>query len=337
MPHHELLEKLFNGQCLSQTESHTLFHHIMLGELSPEQLAGALIALKSRKETAAEIAGAVTATLDNAAPFPRPDYPFADIVGTGGDGANTINISTTSAIVAATMGFKIAKHGSRSVSSQTSASDLLTALGVNIGINADTARQALDEIGLCFLFAPHYHSGFKHAVPVRQALKTRTLFNILGPLVNPARPPHQLLGVYCPSLLQPYAETAKTLGHQHSIVVHGSGLDEVAVHGETQVAEIKQGQIDYFTLTPDDFGVKYHPLDRLKGGEPHQNAEKILDLLQGRGEQAHIDAVAVNVALLMRLFGKHDLKQNVQQVYAVLTSGKAFATLQRLVQYNAMT
>lgn len=337
MQHNELLERLFNGHSLTQDQAHSLFQHIMRGKLSPEQLAGALITLKVRTETAAEIAGAVTATLENAMPFSRPDYPFADIVGTGGDGANTINISTTSAIVAATMGFKIAKHGSRSVSSQTGASDLLTALGVEVSINADTARQALDEIGLCFLFAPQYHSGFKHAIPVRQALKTRTLFNILGPLVNPARPPHQLLGVYSPSLIQPYAETVKRLGHQHSLVVHGSGLDEVAVHGETQVAEIKQGHIEYFTLTPEDFGVARHSLDALKGGEPHQNAEKILALLQGKGEKAHIDAVAVNVAMLMRLFGEADLKQNVQRVQAVLTSGKAFATLQKLVQYKPMT
>ncbi|MBF0785213.1 anthranilate phosphoribosyltransferase [Muribacter muris] len=337
MQHNELLERLFNGHSLTQAQAHALFQHIMRGELSSEQLAGALIALKVRTETAAEIAGAVTATLENAMPFPRPDYPFADIVGTGGDGANTINISTTSAIVAAAMGFKIAKHGSRSVSSQTGASDLLTALGVEVSINADTARQALDEIGLCFLFAPQYHSGFKHAIPVRQALKTRTLFNILGPLVNPARPPHQLLGVYSPSLIQPYAETVKRLGHQHSLVVHGSGLDEVAVHGETQVAEIKQGHIEYFTLTPEDFGVARHSLDALKGGEPHQNAEKILALLQGKGEKAHIDAVAVNAAMLMRLFGEADLKQNVQRVQAVLTSGKAFATLQKLVQYKPMT
>lgn len=334
MPHEKLLEKLFSNQTLTQNEAHSLFHRIMHGDLSNEQLAGALIALKLRGETVAELAGAVTATIENAQVFPRPDYPFADIVGTGGDGQNTINISTASSIVAATMGFPIAKHGSRGVSSKTGASDVLSALGINVAVPASTARQALDEIGLCFLFAPHYHLGFKHAIPVRQALKTRTIFNILGPLVNPARPKHQLLGVYSPDLLQPYAETVQMLGHQHTIVVHGSGLDEVAVHGETQVAEIEQDAIHYYTLTPADFGVPIHPISALRGGEPTENAEKIKALLQGQGEAAHIDAVAVNVALLMKLFGYNDLKANVQQVKSTLHSGKAFETLQKLSQYS---
>lgn len=333
MPHQHL-EKLFSNQALNQAEAHSLFNHIMQGNLSPEQLAGALIALKLRGETVEEIAGAVTATLENAQTYPRPDYPFADIVGTGGDGQNTINISTASSIVAATMGFPIAKHGSRGVSSKTGASDVLSALGINVAISAETARRALDEIGLCFLFAPNYHLGFKHAVPVRQALKTRTIFNILGPLVNPARPKHQLLGVYSPDLLKPYAETVQRLGHQHTIVVHGSGLDEVAVHGETQVAEIHAGKIDYYTLSPEDFGVERHSLAALRGGEPTENAEKIKALLQGKGEVAHIDAVAVNVALLMKLFGHNDLKANVQQIKTTLASGKAFETLSKLSQYS---
>ncbi|MDH2999150.1 anthranilate phosphoribosyltransferase [Pasteurellaceae bacterium LFhippo2] len=333
MQHEQLLEKIFNRQTLSQSESHALFQQLMQGNLSNEQLAGLLIALKLRGETVDEIAGAVTATLENAQPFPTPDYPFTDIVGTGGDGANTINISTASAIVAATLGIKVAKHGSRSVSSKTGASDVLTALGINVNINAETARKALDETGICFLFAPQYHQGFKYAIPVRQALKTRTLFNILGPLVNPARPKHQLLGVYSPDLIKPYAETVKALGHQHTIVVHGSGLDEVAIHGETQVAEIENGEINYFTLTPEDFGVERHPLEALKGGEPAENAAKITALLQGKGEPAHIDAVAVNVAMLMRLFGERDLKENVKKVKSLLATNKAFETLQKLAQY----
>lgn len=328
-----LLEQLFNRQTLSQTESHFLFQQIMQGKLSNEQLAAALIALKMRGETVDEIAGAVMATIENAQPFPRPDYPFADIVGTGGDGHHTINISTASAIVAASMGLKVAKHGSRSVSSKTGSSDVLTSLGINVAMTAETARQALDQIGICFLFAPQYHLGFKHAVPVRQALKTRTIFNILGPLVNPARPKHQLLGVYSPDLIKPYAETVKALNHQHTLVVHGAGLDEVAVHGETQVAEIKNGEIHYFTLTPEDFGIERHSLETLKGGEPAENAEKITALLQGRGEPAHIDSVAVNVAMLMRLFGEADLKANVAKVKAHLATDLAYQRLQKLATF----
>ncbi|MEG9487198.1 anthranilate phosphoribosyltransferase [Mannheimia indoligenes] len=330
----KLLDKLFANQALTQAESHALFSEVVKGNLSNEQLAAALIALKLRGETVEEIAGAATAALENANLFPTPDYPFADIVGTGGDGHNTINISTTAAFVAATMGYKIAKHGNRSVSSKTGSSDVLTQLGINVGISPETARLALDETNICFLFAPTYHSGFKYAAPVRQALKTRTLFNILGPLINPAHAKRQLLGVYSPELVKVYAETVKTLGCEHTIVVHGSGLDEVAVHGETLVAEIQNGQIDYYTLSSEDFGVPRYSLDDLKGGEPAENAEKITSILKGKGEAAHIDAVAVNVALLMKLFGKSDLKANVAEIKTTLASGKVFETLSKLSQYN---
>ena len=329
----QLLEQLYNGKTLSKEESAVIFNAIMQGELNNEQIAAMLIALKVRGATIEELSGAVSASLQNAKSFPRPDYPFADIVGTGGDGQNTINISTASAIVAASMGAKVAKHGNRSVSSKSGASDVLTALGVNVNVTPEQARQALDDIGVCFLFAQQYHSGFKHVAPVRAALKTRTLFNILGPLINPARPTYHLLGVYAPELVKTYAETAVALGHQHTFVVHGAGLDEVAVHGETQVAEIKNGKIDYFTLTPEDFGLKIQSLESLRGGEPQENAQYLTALLQGKGKSEHANAVAANVALLLKLFGHDDLKQNVQNVLTHLASGKAFETLQHLTRY----
>ena len=333
MQHNQLLEQLYSGHSLSTSESTALFNAVIQGELSNEQIAAMLIALKVRGANTEEITGAVAASLQNAKAFPRPDYPFADIVGTGGDGQNTINISTTSAIVAASMGAKVAKHGNRSVSSKSGASDVLTALCVNVNVTPEQARQALDEIGVCFLFAQQYHSGFRHVAPVRAALKTRTIFNILGPLINPARPTYHLLGVYASELVKTYAETAVALEHQHSFVVHGSGLDEVALHGETQVAEIKNGKIEYFTLTPEDFGLKTQSLETLRGGEPQENAQMLTALLQGKGKAEHANAVAANTALLLKLFGHDDLKQNVQNVLAHLASGKAFETLQKLTTY----
>ena len=333
MQHNPLLEKLYSGHSLSTSESTALFNAVIQGELSNEQIAAMLIALKVRGANTEEITGAVAASLQNAKAFPHPNYSFADIVGTGGDGQNTINISTASAIVAASMGAKVAKHGNRSVSSKSGASDVLTALGVNVNVTPEQARQALDEIGVCFLFAQQYHSGFRHVAPVRAALKTRTIFNILGPLINPARPTYHLLGVYAPELVKTYAETAVALGHQHSFVVHGSGLDEVALHGETQVAEIKNGKIEYFTLTPEDFGLKTQSLESLRGGEPQENAQMLTALLQGKGKTEHANAVAANTALLLKLFGHDDLKQNVQNVLAHLASGKAFETLQKLATY----
>lgn len=333
MQHEQLLEQLYNGKPLNQSGSAVIFNAIMQGELNNEQIAAMLIALKVRGATIDEISGAVSASLQNAKPFPRPDYPFADIVGTGGDGQNTINISTASCITAAAMGAKVAKHGNRSVSSKSGASDVLTALGVNVNISPETARQALDEIGVCFLFAQQYHSGFRHVAPVRAALKTRTIFNILGPLINPARPNYSLLGVYAPELVKTYAETAVALGHEHTFVVHGSGLDEVALHDETQVAEVKNGKIHYFTLTPEDFGLKAQSLESLRGGEPQENAQMLTALLQGKGKPEHANAVAANTALLLKLFGHDDLKQNTQNVLETLASGKGFETLQKLTQY----
>ena len=333
MQHNQLLEQLYSGHSLSTSESTALFNAVIQGELSNEQIAAMLIALKVRGANTEEISGAVAASLQNAKAFPYPNYPFADIVGTGGNGQNTINISTTSAIVAASMGAKIAKHGNRSVSSKSGASDVLTALGVNVNVTPEQARQALDEIGVCFLFAQQYHSGFRHVAPVRAALKTRTIFNILGPLINPARPTYHLLGVYVPELVKTYAETAVALEHQHSFVVHGSGLDEVALHGETQVAEIKNGKIEYFTLTPEDFGLKTQSLESLRGGEPQENTQYLTALLQGKGKAEHANAVAANTALLLKLFGHDDLKQNVQNVLAHLVSGNAFKTLQKLTTY----
>ena len=333
MQHNQLLEQLYSGHSLSTSESTALFNAVIQGELSNEQIAAMLIALKVRGANTEEITGAVAASLQNAKAFPHPNYTFADIVGTGGDGQNTINISTVSAIVAASMGAKVAKHGNRSVSSKSGASDVLTALGVNVNVTPEQARQALDEIGVCFLFAQQYHSGFRHVASVRAALKTRTIFNILGPLINPARPTYHLLGVYASELVKTYAETSVALGHQHSFVVHGSGLDEVALHGETQVAEIKNGKIEYFTLTPEDFGLKTQSLESLRGGEPQENAQYLTALLQGKGNAEHANAVAANTALLLKLFGHDDLKQNVQNVLAHLASGKAFETLQKLTTY----
>ncbi|CFQ55137.1 anthranilate phosphoribosyltransferase [Yersinia aleksiciae] len=319
-----LLEKLFRSESLSQQESQQLFAAIVRGELEASQLAAALISMKVRGETPAEIAGAAQALLADAQPFPRPDYLFADIVGTGGDGTNSINISTASAFVAASCGVKVAKHGNRSVSSRSGSSDLLAAFGIRLDMSAEQSRLALDELGVCFLFAPQYHTGFRHAMPVRQQLKTRTLFNVLGPLINPARPPLALIGVYSPELVLPIAQTLKVLGYQRAAVVHGGGMDEVAIHAPTQVAELNNGNIESYELTPEDFGLNRYTLDSLQGGAPEENRDILARLLQGKGEPAHAAAVAANVALLLKLHGQENLRHNAQQALEMIHSGQAF-------------
>ncbi|EBO6932358.1 bifunctional anthranilate synthase glutamate amidotransferase component TrpG/anthranilate phosphoribosyltransferase TrpD [Salmonella enterica] len=319
-----ILEKLYQAQTLTQQESHQLFSAVVRGELKPEQLAAALVSMKIRGEHPNEIAGAATALLENAAPFPRPEYLFADIVGTGGDGSNSINISTASAFVAAACGLKVAKHGNRSVSSKSGSSDLLAAFGINLDMNADKSRQALDELGVCFLFAPKYHTGFRHAMPVRQQLKTRTLFNVLGPLINPAHPPLALIGVYSPELVLPIAETLRVLGYQRAAVVHSGGMDEVSLHAPTIVAELHEGEIKSYQLTAEDFGLTPYHQDQLAGGTPEENRDILTRLLQGKGDAAHEAAVAANVAMLMRLHGQEDLKANAQTVLDVLRNGTAY-------------
>lgn len=261
-----LLNKLFGAQVLSQSESQSLFNAIIRGELTESQLAAVLISMKIRGEQPAEIAGAALACLENAQPFPRPDYAFSDIVGTGGDGANSINISTASAFVAAECGIKVAKHGNRSVSSRSGSSDLLAAFGISLEMSAQNARDTLDDLGVCFLFAPQYHSGFRHAAPVRSQLKTRTLFNVLGPLINPARPSIALIGVYQAELVKPIAETLQMLGFTRAAVVHSGGMDEVSLHAPTDVAELNHGKLSYYQLNADDFGLIPYALTDLAGG-----------------------------------------------------------------------
>lgn len=319
-----ILEKLYQAQPLTQDESYRLFSATITGQLEPTQLAAVLIAMKVRGESPQEIAGAAQALLADARPFPRPDYAFADIVGTGGDGSNSINISTASAFVAATCGLKVAKHGNRSVSSKSGSSDLLAAFGINLDMPAEQARAALDALNVCFLFAPQYHPGFRHAMPVRQQLKTRTLFNVLGPLINPARPPLAVIGVYSPQLVEPIAQTLRVLGYQRAAVVHGGGMDEVALHSATQVAELRDGEITRYQLTPEDFGFRFQPQEALAGGTPEENRDILTRLLQGNGEQAHEQAVAVNVAMLLKVFGNEDLRDNAARAIDAIRSGQAY-------------
>ncbi|NUU66598.1 anthranilate phosphoribosyltransferase [Enterobacteriaceae bacterium BIT-l23] len=325
-----ILEKLFQSRILSRDESHRLFSAIVRGELEQTQLAAALISMKVRGEDPVEIAGAASALLEDAQPFPRPDYRFADIVGTGGDGSNSINISTASAFVAAAAGMKVAKHGNRSVSSRSGSSDLLAAFGIRLDMSAEASRQALDELGVCFLFAPQYHTGFRHAMPVRQQLKTRTLFNVLGPLINPAHPPLALIGVYSPELVLPIAETLKVLGYQRAAVVHSGGMDEVSLHADTQVAELKDGKIDSYQLSAADFGLKGYAKQALAGGTPEENRDILTRLLQGKGEEAHACAVAANVAMLMRLHGQENLRENASHALEVIHSGAAWSRVAAL-------
>lgn len=329
----EILETLYRGEDLTLQQSQQAFDSIVKGDMDPLVLSSLLTALKIKGEQPSEIAGAAQALLNNAAPFPTPDYEFADIVGTGGDGYNTINISTTSAFVAASLGVKVAKHGNRSVSSKSGSSDLLAALGVNIEMSPEKARECLDELNLCFLYAPQYHAGIRHAMPIRKALRTRTLFNVLGPLINPAHPTMEVMGVYDRSLLKPIVETFRKMGMKKAMVIYGAGLDEVAVHGSTDVAELNGDDIRYYQLTPGSFGINEYQINDLEGGTPEENQVITEQLLQGQGKAAHIDAVAANVAVLLKLAGRVDnVAEGVALAKAEMNSKRPLELVRRLAE-----
>ena len=330
-----LLTQLVEGQSLSQAQSEQFFSEMIKGDIEPVQLASVLTALKIKGETPEEIAGAAVAIRQSATAFPVQESAVADCVGTGGDGANTINISTTAAILAAACGLKMAKHGNRSVSSMSGSADLLEALGVNLTMTPQTASQCLAQANLCFLYAPAYHPGFKHAAPVRKAMGIRTLFNILGPLVNPAKPSVMLLGVYIPELIDTIAKALTLTGVKRAWVVHGNGLDEIALHGTTVLTEINNGELTEKTITPEDFGLPVYSLDAIKGGTPAENAEYIKAILSGNGEEAHNAAVVINCAALLYLHNKADsLKEAASIAAEVLASGKASDTLATLVNVS---
>ncbi|GIU49655.1 anthranilate phosphoribosyltransferase [Shewanella sairae] len=328
-----LIETLYQGDSLTRAQAKALFSQIIQGEMNEVTMAGMLVAMKMRGETIDEISGAADALRAAAKAFPTPSEAtvkqgIVDIVGTGGDGHNTINISTTAAFVAAAAGAKVAKHGNRSVSSKSGSSDLLAQFGIDLTMAPETARDCLDELGLCFLFAPHYHGGVAHAVPVRQALKTRTLFNVLGPLINPSRPDFMLLGVYSPELVAPIAEVVKALGIKRAMVVHGSGLDEVALHGDTLVNELKDGAIIEYTITPAMLGVTEAKLTDLEGGAPDENAAYTRAILQGTGQSAHMNAVAINAGCALYVAGVcDDIKSGTALALETINSGKAYQLL----------
>ncbi|NQY87816.1 MAG: anthranilate phosphoribosyltransferase [Colwellia sp.] len=330
-----ILSTLVDGQDLDQQTMTAFFEQMLNGETDPILLASVLTALKIKGETPAEISGAAIAIKAAATKFPPQKNSVADCVGTGGDGANTINISTTAAILAAACGLKMAKHGNRSVSSMSGSADLLEAFGVNLTMSPATASNCLDKANLCFLYAPAYHSGFKHAAAVRKTMGVRTLFNILGPLANPAYPNIMLLGVYTPELLMPMAEALQLTGVERAFVVYGSGLDEIALHGDTQVIEIKDKKLIERTISPQDFGLKNYSLEQIKGGSPQENADIIKAILSGKGQEAHNAAVIINCAALLYLHDKaKDLSAAAQLASEVLKSGKGLATLELLVSLS---
>ncbi|MEI6806976.1 MAG: anthranilate phosphoribosyltransferase [Myxococcaceae bacterium] len=306
-----------------------MIEQIIAGKISEEEIKRFLLDLKARGETSEDLANAARALLKAATPFPRPDYEFADLVGTGGDEQGTLNISTAAAFVVAQMGLPVAKHGNKSVSSKCGSADVLVSLGADLELLPEKSRDCLDKLDFCFLLAPVYHPGMRYAAAARKALATRTIFNLLGPLVNPARPPIQLTGVYDPKLCRPMAETFQKLGSKSALVVHGSGLDEIAIHGPTQAVLLKDGEISEFVLHP----IHTEPLESIRGGDPEENAAWLVRILKGQATEAQNQAVALNAAGLMFLTGE-SFRMRFDQALETILSGKAYDKLDAFITYT---
>jgi anthranilate phosphoribosyltransferase len=326
------LPRLLAGEDLTAEDAEHLFERLVLGRLEPAEIAGMLIALRMKGETAEEMIGAARGLFAAARPFDRPDYQFADCCGTGGDGSGLINVSTAVAFVAAACGLPIAKHGNRSVSSRCGSADVLEALGARIDVGPADARRLLDATGFCFLFAPAYHPGMKHAALVRRQLSVRTVMNLLGPCINPALPSVQLLGVADPRMLRRIAQTLDAMGVEEALVVHGSGLDEVALHAETRAVRLSRGTLSELTLAPEDAGLERAPLSRVTGGDVAENARRLKLLMDGAGERAEQDIVILNTAALLLASGRAaSLIEGAAQARAALESGAAGGVLRSYI------
>ncbi len=279
-----------------------------------------------------QLAGAVEAVMERAVPFPA--FPDAiDCCGTGGDGLHTLNISTAAAMVVAACGVKVAKHGNRAVTSTSGSADILQALGLNTNLTAEQSATLLREVGMTFLFAPSFHPGFARVAPIRKAVGKRTIFNLLGPLCNPARVERQLIGVFAPYLCSLVAEAAQYLGRRHIMAVHGEdGSDELSISGPTHVAELTQGKVHYLAIRPQDAGITPQPIDALRGGTPNENAEALRAIFAGKAH-AYADAVVLNAAAALVLAGKAGkLYDGALMARNAIALGKATRTLDHLIE-----
>lgn len=326
----EAIHKVIKGEDLDFEAARVVMGEMMDGTATHGQMGAFLTALRMKGESIDEITGSAMAMREHAIPLNQAVYDVMDIVGTGGDEVGTFNISTTTAFVVAAGGVPVAKHGNRSVSSKSGAADVLEQLGINIAITAEHSREILLKINLCFMFAQAYHGSMKHCAPVRREMGVRTIFNILGPLANPAGANMQLMGVYDENLVDPLARVLSNLGVKRGMVVHGcDGLDEATLTTKTKVCEIDKGVLRSYLLDPEELGLKRCTLAELIGGDAEQNAEITRSILNGTEQAAKRDVVVLNAALCLYLAGKAaTIKSAIPLAQALLDSGAALNKLE---------
>jgi len=330
----EAISMLVEGKSLSTDQAAQVMNEIMEGEVTPAQFGAFVTALRLKGETVEEIAGLVKTMRAKAIPVLTKE-PVIDVVGTGGDGKNTFNISTAAAFVVAGAGLKVAKHGNRAASSQCGAADVLEALGVKFELNAEQVQKCVEEVGIGFMFAPAFHPAMKYAGPPRREIGIRTVFNVIGPLTNPAGAKTYLLGVAETSLVEKLALVLQSLDCEHALVVHGEdGLDEITLTGKSRVCELKDGKIHTYTIEPGDFGLVRASLDDLKGGTAEENAALLRDILSGKkGPQR--DIVILNAAAALVAGNKAEsVEEGIKMATEAIDEGQALDKLKRLVEFS---
>ncbi len=333
MNYASLLNRLLAGEDLSHDDMLALMQHIMGGQLTPAQIAAVLVALRIKGETVTEIAAAAQVMRELSTKVVVQDNGhLIDTCGTGGDGAQTFNISTASALVAAAAGASVAKHGGRSVSSTCGSADILEKLGVNVNMTPQQVEHCVDSIGIGFMFAPNHHSAMKHAAPVRRELGVRTLFNLLGPLTNPAGAKNQVMGVFHRDLVAKLAQVLQQLGSRHVLVVHGAdGMDEISISGSTYIAELKDGAVREYTVQPQDFGLKTAPLETIRVVNADEARTMLMAVMDNQPSAAR-DIVQLNAGAAIYVAGlAATLEEGVKKAGEVIASGAAKAKLAQLI------
>jgi anthranilate phosphoribosyltransferase len=330
------IQRLLDGHDLSREEARETMALIMRGEATQAQIGGFLIALRAKGETADEIAGCAEAMREHVLPVRPSRQDLVDTAGTGGDGGRTFNISTAAALVAAAAGAAVAKHGNRAVSSASGSADVLEALGFRLELPADRIARSIDELGFGFMFAPTHHPAMRHAAPVRRELAVRTVFNVLGPLTNPAGARAQIVGVYSPALVRTIAEVLARLGARRAFVVHGAaGIDELSPAGPNLVAEVVEGEVREREIDPRELGVERCRPEELEGGSPAENAGAIRGVFEGRGDGGRRSAILLNAAgAIAAGGGADDLREGLELARRALDSGAAAERLERLAAFT---
>ncbi len=331
------INEVISGNNLSRDDMHVVMKTIMQGKATPAQIGGLLVALRLKGETVDEITAAAEVMRELAEKVNIDKTNLVDTCGTGGDGANTFNISTTSAFVVAASGAKVAKHGNRSVSSKSGSADVLEAAGVNLELNAEQVVSCVDNIGIGFMFAPMHHSAMKHAIGPRRELGIRTLFNVLGPLTNPAGAPNQVIGVFSNDWLNPLAETLKQLGSEHVLVVHAEdGLDEISIAAKTYIAELKNGKIENYEISPEDFGMDRQDISALAVNGVDDSLNRMQSVLDNNDGAAK-DIVCLNAGAAIYAAGLADsIQDGVSKASSNIESGAAQQKLEQLIQHSQL-